>query len=247
MCVVWLSSDASDPDYEPPNNDQGSDSENVENESHSEPEAGPSTVKSPVKRGRPSKPFSELGKDAKLAKIDEEHKKLDSLTKKLDVPMSEVLGRIGRKHYSGMEKDPSKAKMFDKIAKDEDPFKDCSLSADKALFLKESLGAGRKKWDQLRFTFGEKDVPTNYAIDKLRQDLKPDHFEFENGVRFSLEEILVCTISRHLKVLNFEPTPDNLIHGLEAKVNLGHDGSGGHVQMQGCDIGIWTRNIIYGE
>ena len=175
MCVVWLSSDASDPDYEPPNNDQGSDSENVENESHLEPEAGPSTVKTPMKRGRPSKPFSELGKDAKLAKIDE-HKKLDSLTKKLDVPMSEVLGRIGRKHYSGMEKDPSKAKMFDKIAKGEDPYKDCSLSADKALFLKESLGAGRSKWDQLRFTFGEKDVPTNYAIDKLREDLKPDHF-----------------------------------------------------------------------
>ena len=83
----WLFSDAADQDYEPSTTDQKSDSENVENESHPEPEAGPSTVQSPVKRGRPSKPFSELGKDAKLAKIDEHHNSLDGLSKKLDVSM----------------------------------------------------------------------------------------------------------------------------------------------------------------
>ena len=103
-------------------------SEDTENTS-----ATANTVDSKVvsKGGRPQIPYSQNKITQKQLKIEPLKRQLADFCKKEDIPMYELLGNLGKWYYNqNQQKDPTKANMFGKISKGENPFTD-ELPADR--------------------------------------------------------------------------------------------------------------------
>ena len=208
-------------------------------------------VKSPSppkrKRGRPSKPFNELGKTQTRSKLDAAFKLCTELSQQLGISMNEVLGNIGKRHYFGSNYNKDYGLMYDRISKNENPFADNRMSADRGLFLKETCDMNRGKWDEFRNSCASNELPSNYAMDNLKKELLPNHSELAAGVKYGLGECLSKTVKRCLESVDFNPDAKDTPVSLIADIVTGFDGSGGHHQFQGEGIETKTRNVIYGR
>ena len=206
-------------------------------------------VKSPAKRkrGRPKSKFQDLGATQKRTRLDAAFKLCTQLADEMGITMNEVLGNIGKRHYFGSNYDKDFGQMYDRISRNDNPFKDSKMTVEKALFLKESCDMSRENWEQWRDACDGVDIPTRYAMDKLKVELLPKHSKLEAGAKYGLGEALSSTMKRSLESVDFNPDSNPNGKSLIADIQIGFDGQGGNHQFQGQGIDTPTRNIIYGR
>ena len=197
------------------------------------------------KMGKPTTPFMSASPALKRRKLNPDYKNLKSTCKKQDIPFCIALGQMGSRYYHNV--DPSLHKLFNSIASGENPIEPKVFSEAMSKYIKSTLGIGQDLWDWLRSILLPSVVFT--ARSKLQaytiKNNAPKE-SFNNGFWISLDYALPITIKELLELKeSFKPStekPESL--ELYAKIVPMYDGSGSHVQMQGDDIDISTRNLI---
>ena len=90
------------------------------------------------------------------------------------IDMYRLLGLAGRKHFatSGQNFDYGKAKVFDQIFDNKDPFEKHSLTIEEASFLRESLELGDLKYKNMKtFLKPHLNLPNTDKLRNLRNEL----------------------------------------------------------------------------
>ena len=142
-----------------------------------------------------------------------------------------------------------KGKSFDlySIATGKNPMEPKIFSAEMSKYIKGRLRIGQEDWDWLRglllpsVAFTSRSKLQAYTI----KNNAPKE-AFNNGYWISLNYAVPTTLKEILELENsFKPSADNPDSlKLRALIVLFYDGSGSHVQMQGNDIDVSTRNLI---
>ena len=212
-------------------------------------ESDDESVQQPPKkraRGRPALPFSKSGKRSRQKKLDEVYNLCIELSKKYDISFNEILGTTGARWYNGEGGNSDFAEMYQNISQNENPFATKKVSPEKALFVNETCDIGRSTYETLRNTYSEANLPSRHAIEKVKKTLLLPKYDFCNGVRHPLKNVLVESVAETLKAIKFDTSQLSGQPKLKAYFTIGFDGSGSHAQAQGRDIFISTRNCIYG-
>ena len=135
------------------------------------------------------------------------------------------------------------------IAAGKNPMEPKIFSNEMSMYIKRRLLIGQVDWDWLRGLL----LPS--VVLKARTKLQtytisqnPPKELFNHGYWIRLDYALPITLKEILELKeDYKPSPDNPNSlELEALVVRMYDGSGSHVQMQGRDIDVSTRNMIIG-
>ena len=131
------------------------------------------------------------------------------------------------------------------IAAGQNPMEPKIFSSEMSMYIKRRLLIGQVDWDWLRGLL----LPS--VVFKARSKLQaytisqnPPKELFNHGYWIPLNYALPITLKETLELKkDYKPSPDNPLKALIVRM---YDGSGSHVQMQGRDIDISTRNMVLG-
>ena len=135
------------------------------------------------------------------------------------------------------------------IATGQNPMEPKIFSPAMSKYIKETLGGGigQEQWDWLRGLLLPSVVLTSRSkLQSYTIENNAPKEPFHNGYWIRLDYALPTTLKEILELKDsYKPSVDNpdSLH-LEALIVPMYDGSGSHVQMQGKDIDVSTRNLI---
>ena len=116
-----------------------------------------------VKRGRPEKPYAELGPRQKRARLQPTLDNVREVAKNTGpngLNVYQVLGELG-KMEANSKVDRASAKMFGRIADGEDPFAHRTMTVERALAMKVQSKKGVRTFDVIRkFVKQGLDIPS---------------------------------------------------------------------------------------
>ena len=123
------------------------------------------------------------------------------------------------------------------------------FSPDMSKYIKETLGGGigQEQWDWLRGLLLPSVVLTSRSkLQTYTIENNVPKESFNNGYWIRLDYALPTTFKEILELKDsYKPSANNpALLKLRALIVLMYDGSGSHLQMQGKDINISTRNLI---
>ena len=199
------------------------------------------------KMGPPEIEFEKASPHAKKMKLDDPYK----LTKKTcwdkNIPFEIGLGNMGARYFHNTN--PQLEALFKCIASGKNPMEPKNFGNEMSKYVKRRLLIGQEDWDWFRglllpsVVFTSRSKLQAYTISE-----NAPKESFNHGFWIRLDYALPITLKEILELKeDYNPSNDhpNSLE-LTALVVRMYDGSGSHVQMQGRDIDVSTRNMIIG-